>query len=246
MRDGIRAVAFDLDGTLYPNSSLYWRLIPFVIKELRFMTAFSKARNIFHASPGQGKELAGIIAGANGDFYADQAAVTANLLGAEPEYIQQKLEKCVYRGWEPHFKKVRLFKYAVQAIQAFRAAGLKLGLLSDFPPETKIKNLGIETDVQTGTAYWDSVLCTEVIGALKPDPLSFFKLADTLQTAPSQILYVGNSYHYDVVGAKNAGMMAALIDRSLHLPCCFLSKKYNPRPDFIFHDYRQLIDFVLS
>jgi putative hydrolase of the HAD superfamily len=145
----------------------------------------------------------------------------------------------VYRGWEPYFKKVKLYDGAVQAIEAFRAAGLKIGLLSDFPPETKLKNLGIES-------CWDTVLCTEVLGTLKPHPDSFIKLAQALDTEPQEILYVGNSYKYDGIGAKRAGMKAAIIDRSLRLSGLFSSGKNRCQVDFVFRDYRQLIDYVLS
>lgn len=255
MRPGISAVGFDLDGTLYPNYDLYRRLIPFILSELHLMKAFGKTRDIFHESPehgypqsdtaqqctiGRGRELAKKIAGVNRDFYTDQAVVTADMLGADAEYVRNKLEVSVYRGWEPHFRKIKLYRGVRQALDAFKAGGLKLGLLSDFPPEIKIKHLGLD-------AYWDAVLCTEVVGALKPDPLSFIKLAQALDTEPSRILYVGNSYRYDIVGAKQAGMYAALIDRRpLRLPLRDASGKNSCKPDFVFRDYRQLINFMLS
>ena len=245
MRPGISAVGFDLDGTLYPNYALYGRLLPFILSEFRLMRAFGRTRDIFHeipehGCPQRGRELAKKIAGVNRDFYTDQAVVTADMLGADAEYVRNKLEVSVYRGWEPHFRKIKLYRGVRQALDAFKAGGLKLGLLSDFPPEIKIKHLGLD-------AYWDAVLCTEVVGALKPDPLSFIKLAQALDTEPSRILYVGNSYRYDIVGAKQAGMYAALIDRRpLRLPLRDASGKNSCKPDFVFRDYRQLINFMLS
>ena len=57
-----------------------------------------------------------------------------------------------------------------------------------------------------------------------------------------EILYVGNNVSYDVGGAHAAGMKAALIlPRRKKLP----SGEGSP-PDFVFSDYRQLRDFVLS
>jgi putative hydrolase of the HAD superfamily len=227
-----------LDGTLYPNYRLNCRLLPFLLKEWRFMAAFGRTRNIFHDDPARGGELTGKTErpAAQTGFYADQAAVLAGMLGEQPDYIQHKLETLIYRGWEPYFKKVKLYGHAVQALDAIKAAGIKMGLLSDFPPETKIKYLGIES-------YWDTVLCSEVIGTLKPHPLPFIKLAEELDTDPREILYVGNSYKYDGTGAQRAGMRAAIIDRS---PLLLFPGKNRSHVDFVFHDYRQLIDYVLS
>jgi len=245
MRPGIEAVAFDLDGTLYPNYSLYFRLIPFAFREWRLLAAFGKARDIFHHDPAHGSETAQKTgADAQGDFYAEQAAVTAAILGKEPDAVLAKIETLIYRGWERRFRKIKTFREVPQTLDALRAAGLKLGLLSDFPPETKIRHLGIDSG-------WDAVLCTEVIGRLKPDPLPFIKLAQALDTEPARILYVGNSVRYDIVGAKRAGMQAALIHRGLWSTGA-ISKptpskgKNGGMADFVFRDYRQLTNFVLG
>ena len=239
MRPGIDAVAFDLDGTLYPNYSLNIRCIPFGATHLRLFIAFAKARGVFHQyNPEQNK--AGKTA-QRGDYYAAQAAAIASILGEEPDAVRAKIEKLIYRGWEPHFRKIKLFGGAAQVLKAFKAAGLKLGLLSDFPPVNKIRNLGIDS-------YWDAMLSTEEAGALKPDPLSFFDLARVLKTEPGRILFVGNSYKYDVIGAKYAGMQTALLTRSrlsTGSPPSAKSVKIHGEPDFVFHDYRQLLNYVL-
>ena len=243
MRSGIAAVAFDLDGTLYPNYRLNIRLIPFFFKEWRLLLAFGKARNILHS--GRPDKLApdNARAGRQPDFYQEQATLTAAVLGRRAENIKDKIETQIYRGWEPHFKKIRLYNCVKQTLETFRAAGLKMGLLSDFPPKTKMEYLGIG-------GYWDAVLCSEETGVLKPASLPFLKLAQALKTDPAQILYVGNSLKYDVIGAKQAGMQAALINRLCLRKTQPESKGAESgnsgRPDFVFRDYRQLCNYVLS
>jgi len=86
--------------------------------------------------------------------------------------------------------------------------------------------------------YWDVVHCSESTGAIKPHPLSFFKLAEAMSLPPENILYVGNSHSYDVVGAGRAGMKTAWLKHAF-------SGKRNPNPDFSFINYRQLYDFML-
>jgi putative hydrolase of the HAD superfamily len=233
------ALAFDLDGTLYPNYRFYIRLVPFLFKELRLLRAFGKARNRLRA--GEGKE-----GGEN--FYGRQARLMAEILNEPPEELEEKVRRLIYRGWEPIFKKIKLYSHAEETLTALKAAGIKLGLLSDFPPEEKLKNLGI-------FELWDTVLCSEILGELKPDPLPFVELARRMGLPPEKILYVGNSFSYDVEGAKKAGMGAAWIKFGRKNPTLKAGVKAGvktgagaggpPAADFVFSDYRQLRDYVL-
>ena len=226
MRLGITAVAFDLDGTLYPNYRLNLRLVPFLLRHWRFLAAFGKARDQIRVEQEQSPSPA------RADFYDYQARLTAERLNAGPEEIQGKIETFIYRGFEPHFLHIALFPHVRELLAELRAAPLKLGILSDFPPETKLKNLGIAD-------YWDAVLCSEKTGALKPAIRPFTELADALGCPPEQILYVGNSYRYDILGAGRAGMKTALIVSRGNY------SKAETGAHFTFHDYRQLHDFVL-
>ncbi len=216
----IDAVAFDLDGTLYPNRRFYLRLVPFIVKEHRLLRAMGKARDAMRAAAQEGR------------FYDLQARIMAELLKEDPEIVKEKTERLIYRGWEPLFRRVKLFDGVRETLEAFQAAGLKLGLLSDFPPEAKLEHLGLADP-------WDVVMCSERTGRLKPDPLSFRELADRLGAAPERVLYVGNSVAYDVRGARAAGMKAALV-------ASMFRRRRKSGADFVFTDYRQLRAFVLS
>jgi putative hydrolase of the HAD superfamily len=226
------AVAFDLDGTLYPNYRLNLRLIPFILKEQRLLRAFGKARTQLRKSGGK----------TDGNFYEIQSKIMGEILGESAEKVMEKVEKLIYRGWEDHFKKVRLFPYVEETLEVLRENGIILGLLSDFPPETKLKNLKIFD-------YWDTVACSEQAGYLKPDTAAFLEIAKQMGTAPEQILYVGNSVSYDVAGAHKAGMKAALVRAVPFLPGREKTPAAAPKArkaDFIFSDYRQLCDYVLN
>jgi len=226
------AVAFDLDGTLYPNYRLNLRLVPFILKEQRLLRAMGKARTQLRKSGG----------GTGGNFYKEQAKIMGEILGDSAEKVMEKTEKLIYRGWEDHFKKVRLFPHVIETLDALRKNGITLGLLSDFPPETKLKNLKI-------FEYWDVVVCSEQAGFLKPDTAAFLEIAKRMGTAPEKILYVGNSVSYDVAGAHKAGMKAALVRAVPFLPGREKppSAAQNIRmAEFIFSDYRQLRDYVLN
>ena len=228
------AVAFDLDGTLYPNYRFYLRLIPFLVKEQRFMRVFGRARNRLRKESGENREN-------SGSFYQRQAQYMAEILKKDPAFLGERTEKLIYRGWEPLFKKVKLFPHVKETLMALRERGIKLGLLSDFPPEKKLENLGL-------SGYWDVVLCSEMIGRLKPDPLPFLELCRAMALLPEKILYVGNSFNYDILGAQRAGMKAAWIKPKLSLGIKkrIPGAKITGKADFVFYDYRQLSNFVIT
>jgi HAD superfamily hydrolase (TIGR01549 family) len=229
MLQEISAVAFDLDGTLYPNYRLNIRLLPFLCKHGLLLAALARARSIIRRE--QEQSPGAVVS----DFYDHQARLAAHLLHAPPEQIKEKIKRLIYQGWEPFFSKIKLFPHVREVLADMRAAGLKLGLLSDFPPETKLKNLNFDS-------CWDVVLCSERIGALKPALRPFTELAQALQCSPTQILYVGNSRSYDVDGARRANMKTALFTRNRSGNKTIAGKT---GADFTFHSYRQLRDFVL-
>ena len=238
MLPGISAVAFDLDGTLYPNYRLNMRLLPFLFRHWKFLLAFGRARNIIRREQAEQAALAAqaplAVARNSGlDFYERQARLTADQLKERKEEIREKIDRLIYRGWEPFFLKIKLFPHVKAILGELRAAGFKLGLLSDFPPETKLEYLGL-------SGIWDTVLCTESIGALKPALRPFEELAKALACQPGQILYVGNNSRYDVEGAKRAGMKAALLNTG-RFPVLTGIKA-----DFTFRNYRQLRNFMLQ
>ena len=228
MLEGIKGVAFDLDGTLYPNYRLNIRLIPFILKEWRLLMAFGSARKIIR------EEQENSTVSQN-DFYKRQAEITAKILNVQAKPLQEKIDRLIYRGWEPLFKNIKLFNKAFATLAALREAGYKLGILSDFPLEKKLEYLGL-------SGIWDAVLCSENFGVTKPHPLPFAELAAAMSLPPENILYVGNSRSYDVAGAHRAGMKTAWIKNVL-FPGSGLK---NPKPNFAFSNYRQFHNFVLN
>jgi putative hydrolase of the HAD superfamily len=224
MRSDIEGVAFDLDGTLYPNYRFNIKLIPFILKEWRLLAAFGKARTIIRKEQKTSPP-------AKDGFYEYQAGITAKLLSADHAQLKEKIDRLIYKGWEPMFKTIKLYHHAKDTLTALRKAGYKLGLLSDFPPEKKLEYLGLD-------GLWDAVLSSEQFGALKPHPVSFTELASAMSLPCEKILYVGNSRAYDVKGAKRTGMKTAWIKSPLSLG--------SGGADFSFSDYRQLCNFMLD
>jgi len=233
MLQSIEAVAFDLDGTLYPDYRFNMKIIPFALKEWRLLSAFGRARRILRArqesddfTPPE-------------DFYRKQAELTGELLGRPAGETREKINRLMYRGWEPLFKDIPLFPAVLNTLKALKAAGYKLGLLSDFPPLAKLQYMGLSD-------LWETALCSEDTGALKPHKRPFLELAEKLALPCEKILYVGNSLPYDIAGASRCGMKTAWKKSIFSLPSGRLPVGRKITADFSFTNYRKLHDFVLN
>jgi len=215
------AVAFDIDGTLYPNFSLYLRLVPFMFRHFKLLLAFGRARYSVRARQTPGVPV-----------HEAQARAAARFLKEEVGAVRKKIDALIYSGWENLFKKIKPYPFVRETLEKLRLRGYKTAALSDFPIGEKLNYLKLG-------GLWDAGLSSEDCNKLKPNKEPFLALAEALKTPCNEILYVGNNFKYDVIGAKNSGMSAALISK---FP---VSAKKRAKSDFVFRDYRQLQNFLL-
>lgn len=219
----IEAIAFDIDGTLYSDMSLYIRILPYFLKRLPFFLAYNRARKILHRTA----PLA--------DFYEYQARLLAEELKISSQDAKKMIQENVYDGMKPFFKKIKAFKGVHALFEECKKHNIKIGILSDFPPEQK-------GDIWGLAPMCDVIMGSEECGALKPSIYTFGSFAKALNVSPEKILYVGNSIRADINGAKKAGMKTAYI-----MPFWrkILNKKL-AQADISFKNYRQLKKIVLE
>jgi putative hydrolase of the HAD superfamily len=94
------------------------------------------------------------------------------------------------------------------ALARLRAAGLRLGVVSNFDGRLP----GLLADVRLADAF-DTVVWSSAAGAAKPDPAIFRAAADALGVGLAALLHVGDDGLADVRGARDAGASAMLLDR---------------------------------
>ena len=221
--EGIKAVAFDIDGTLYASWKLFLRKMPFFVSHGIFYLHYGIVRkNLRRTAPLP-------------DFYEYQARLMAERLHTDVENARQKVQKICYDGLKSSFDHIKPYPDACECIKAFKDAGLKIGMLSDFPPDQKGSIWGLRE-------LCDVCIGAEESGALKPSKYAFGTLALKLGVKPEEILYVGNSYKYDILGAHHAGMKTAFLMRGFR-------KIFNIKAkdaDISFKNYRQLREIVLK
>ncbi len=210
----LKLVTFDLDGTLYRNGIYNGRLVrQWLLKGIRTpcrtfrgvraARAFLKARSRIR------KE------GPREDLHREQFELAAESCGYDVSFVRQVLYELIYDN--PFEDMVPyLFPGVEVALLALKGRGLKLGVLSDYPVETKIRSLGLEK------IQWDLLMSSEDANALKPHPAPFLMACRRMSVEPSEAIHVGDRTDCDVAGAKAAGMKTLLFkgegDRGLPGP----------------------------
>ena len=95
----LRAVGFDIDGTLYPDSRAMRRSAFFFLKNLRPVMAFSRTRIVMR-DPAENHN--GV-----GDVSEYEVQVFARELGCDTEKARKIRDERIYSGWERVFRNVR-------------------------------------------------------------------------------------------------------------------------------------------
>lgn len=101
----------------------------------------------------------------------------------------------------------RAFPGALPLLRELRSRGVRLGVLTNGTEEQQRDKLA-----RTGLDGAFDVVCTsERIGFQKPDERAFLALADALGVDPAACLFVGDDPAHDIAGARAAGMRALLV-----------------------------------
>lgn len=230
----IRGICFDIDGTLYPFWMTRVLLIPTTFPDVRMMSAVRKFRNRVREEgyvhpPGEGEgEQA---------FIEQQARFVLEQLGREVTGTSvtamiERIDRQLYRMMERSFTLIRPFPHLGETLSSLADSGLILSALSDFPVARKLETLGVDR-------YFTYHSCAQETGYLKPHKEPFLHMAGLMGLDPSEVLYVGDSYRKDMVGAKRAGMKTILLTKSLRGTT--EREKYSeahPAADMVFTDYR--------
>ena len=101
-----------------------------------------------------------------------------------------------------------LFDDVEPALAQLKDRGLTLGLITNFD-----RDLPPICDELGLSSYLDFLVTSLAVGAVKPDPAIFQAALERAGVDASEAMHVGDQYHSDVLGARNAGISPLLIDR---------------------------------
>lgn len=101
-----------------------------------------------------------------------------------------------------------VFPDVMPALEALRAAGIRMGVISNFVwgGTELIHDLEL-------ARHFDALTVSARVGFQKPHPGIFQHALESLNVAPANALHVGDSYRADVIGARRMLIDAVLIDR---------------------------------
>ena len=221
---GIEAIAFDIDGTLYPKWQLDIRLCVSSVLHLPFSLRYNRMRQIIRKEDGLSARPPEPLS----MFQRREARIMYP--GRDRyDWFRKKEERVYRKPWEHLFLSIKGYPGMKEALAA-ASADYRLFALSDFPIGVKLRALGVED-------CFDFIASTEDYGALKPAATPFLAMLEAAGLPPEKVLYVGDSESKDVRGAKGVGMRAALISPS--------SRKVYSKADLVFSSWDEFREKVL-
>lgn len=188
----IRAVFFDLDGTLYDRDSVMRTLV-------------REQFGVFRESLGDIGEsqfvqrILELDAHGHGDdpFLYERVVVEWGL--------DRELAGHLVGYFRDHYDRhCSLSDDASATLRALRARGKKLGVITNGGnvwQQRTLECLGL-------ASFFDTVLISEMEGLRKPDPDIFARALERCDVCPAEALFVGDHPGIDVAGARAAGLIA--------------------------------------
>ncbi len=176
----IKAVIFDLYGTLLYNKDRHERIVKIIGEENRNL--YDKMRRKW-----QGHKF-------NKDAEFFQEFI-------KEAKLPEKMLPILLKYWNSQIKYTHLYHDTEKMLKALKKKGLKLGVVSNsFPITNKIISR-----LKIGK-YFDAVILSFQIGVVKPDEKIYRIALKKLKAKPEETLFIGDDFKNDVKAAKKIGM----------------------------------------
>jgi HAD superfamily hydrolase (TIGR01509 family) len=207
----LRAVVFDVDGTLYPHApvrrAMLLRLLGSALAQprrgvttLRALRAYRAAQEHLRDAPIEGSVAAAQLRLAGrraGIAEADVAAIARAWMDEAPLGILARLV-------DPSLHAL---------LDGLSARGMRLGVLSDYPAEAKLRALDLGDRFDVVVSAQDPA-----VNRFKPHPRGLLETLRRLGARPEEALYVGDRHDVDAPTAHAAGVACVIVRRAAAAP----------------------------
>jgi putative hydrolase of the HAD superfamily len=207
----ISAVVFDVDGTLYDHRSVRRKMAARLatayllnpvtgFQLLRFLQAYRRAQESLRGS------------NLRDNIGEHQLILACKSAAIEPAAGRAYLERWFRNEPLPYIQAA--VRDGIHSLLAgLQSAGIKLGVLSDYPAESKLEAARLRP-------FFSAVVCSSDPGVtgFKPDPSGLRLCAARLGVEPRQLLYVGDREEVDAECAHRAGASAVIVGKRLRRP----------------------------
>lgn len=199
----IRAITIDLDDTLWP----IWPTIERAEKALHdWLTVNAPMAAALFSSPSALRDIRDHMAHSRPELKHDLSALR-----------RESIRLALYRAGENPLMAEQAFEVFFaerQRVTLFDDARPALQFLAGRYPVVALSNGNADlARIGLGEFFRASISARE-FGVGKPDPRIFHAAAGAVDTMPEDVLHIGDDATLDALGALNAGMQAAWINRS--------------------------------
>ena len=190
MRANIQAVLFDLDGTLLDRRRSFERF----------------ARNQWERfagalTPVDADEYVRTLIRLDGDGYGPRRDLFTGLTTRFE--LASDLADTLLADYRAGFPSAcALFPDVRGTLEALRASGLKLGLITNGSVRMQSRKL----ECLSLSSAFDTIVISAAEGVSKPDPEVFARALTRLQVDAARSVFVGDHPDVDIAGARAAGM----------------------------------------
>ena len=204
-KDGIRAITLDLDDTLWPIWPTIQRAESVL---LQWLTVHAPATGRLFENTEALRALRNQMVTLRPDLQHDLSALRR-------ESIRLALTRAGDDAAlaEPAFE---LFFAERQRVDLFDDAQDTLAFLAARYPVVAVSNGNADVHRVGLGAHFHASLNAHGFGVPKPEARIFHAAAEAAGVTPEQVLHIGDDAHLDGVGALNAGMQFAWVNREGH------------------------------
>jgi putative hydrolase of the HAD superfamily len=189
--------------------------------------ALAPAREHYIRSTREGRDFEASMDQATA-FWTEYNGIILKALGVPEERHREVGEKIYTTAWQP--ENWELFPDSVAALEALRAAGIRMVVISNF-----VDTLRAVCELHQVAGFFEDIIASVEAGAMKPDPRIFRLALRRLGVDAADAWHVGDNYWADVLGSRAVGMTPVLVDR----------ERAVPNPDCLtVHSLHELVEMV--
>ncbi|AMO21799.1 HAD family hydrolase [Ramlibacter solisilvae] len=199
----IKAISLDLDDTLWP----IWPTIERAEKVLHdWLVENAPMTAAMFSSPSALREIRAYMSDNRPDLKHDLSALR-----------RESIRLALYRAGENPLmaeKAFEVFFAERQRVELFEDVRPALAFLAGRFPLVSVSNGNADLERVGLAPFFRAAITAREFGVGKPDPRIFHAAAGALDLLPQDMLHVGDDATLDALGALNAGMQAAWVNRS--------------------------------
>lgn len=199
----VKAVIFDVDGTLYDQRKLrrlmlmellrYYLTHPRYIQELKIIRDFRRER--------EKRAFDAVV-----DLETAQYDWVAQASGISPARVRSIVQEWIFKSPLRHLPSCH-YPGVLKLFENLSHRGIATAIFSDYPAVDKLAVLGLSPCC---------IVCAtdKNVGRLKPDPKGLFAVAETLGVSVKHCLFIGDRDERDGECARRARMPYIILGRN--------------------------------